>query len=97
MMLNISWDQVPEPPSFEIRSRGMLIWGGNCLVSYKNVTNNTRIKKSHLMFYRCEGKTRPDIILQVMKCEPKIRWKTKRNKLNEVSFAKLNNVPKIIF
>jgi hypothetical protein len=31
-----------------------------------------------------------------MKCEPKIRWKAKRKKLNEVSLAKLNIVPKII-
>lgn len=32
-----------------------------------------------------------------MKCEPKIRWKAKINKLSEVSFAKLNNVPKKYF
>jgi hypothetical protein len=28
----------------------MLIWGGNCPMSYKNVTNKTKIKESHLMF-----------------------------------------------
>jgi hypothetical protein len=55
MMLNISWDQVPKPPSYETRSRGMLIWGGNCPTSYKNVTNKTKIKESHLMFCRSEG------------------------------------------
>jgi hypothetical protein len=51
---------------------------------------NTKIDESHPTFCRCEGKTRPDIILQVMKYEPKITWNTKRNKSNELSLAKLH-------
>lgn len=42
------------------------------------------------MFCTCEGKNRPDIILHVMKYEPKITWKTKKTKSNELSLAKLH-------
>jgi hypothetical protein len=37
-----------------------------------------------------------DIILQVMKCEPKIIWKSKRNKSNEVLLVKLDNALEMI-
>jgi len=47
------------------------------------------------MFCKCEEKTRSYIILQVMKYEPQIKWKAKRNKSNEVSLAKLDNVFKM--
>jgi hypothetical protein len=73
----------------------MFIWGGDCLISYKNETNKTRIEESHPMFCKCEEKTRSYIILQVMKYEPQIKWKAKRNKSNEVSLAKLDNVFKM--
>jgi hypothetical protein len=53
----------------------MFIWGGDCLVSYKNEINKTIIKESHLMFCKCEEKTKLDIILQVMKYEPQINGK----------------------
>lgn len=56
MTLNISWDQVPKSPSFELGSRGMVIWGGNCPISYKNEINKTRMKESHPMFCTCEQK-----------------------------------------
>jgi hypothetical protein len=78
MKLNISQDQILEPPSFEIGSKGMFIWGGNCLVSYKNETNKIRIKESHPMFCKCEEKTKSYIILQVMKYEPPINRKPKK-------------------
>jgi hypothetical protein len=77
----------------------MLIWGGNCPVSYKNVTNKTKIELRNLTlcFANVREKTKLDIIFQVMKYELKIRWKSQRNKSNENSLTKLNNVLKMLF
>jgi hypothetical protein len=75
MKWSIWEDQILKPPYFEIGSKGMFIWGGDCLVSYKNEINKTIIKESHLMFCKCEEKTKLDIILQVMKYEPQINGK----------------------
>lgn len=71
MTLSISWNQVPKPPSFELGSRRMVIWGGNCPISYKNETNKTKIKEYTLCFADVSKKINSDIIFQVMKYEPK--------------------------
>jgi len=54
------------------------------------------LRNHTLCFANVREKTRLDIILQVMNCEPKIKWKAKRNKSNEVLLVKLNNVLEMI-
>jgi hypothetical protein len=48
--LNISQDQILEPPSFEIRSKGMFIWGG--IVSYPTKIKQTKLElRSHTLCF----------------------------------------------